>query len=77
MQPSPVAVAPYTYSVNGSSFTSTTNYTNLAAGTYTIVVRDVNGCEFSGNAIIADPATPQAPIIGTITQPTCADATGR
>jgi gliding motility-associated-like protein len=68
--------SPYTYSINGSSFTSTANYTNLAAGTYIIVVRDVNGCEFSSNATIADPATPKAPIIGSVTQPTCADATG-
>ena len=69
-------ISPYTYSINGSAFTSTTNYTNLAAGTYIIVVRDANGCEYSSNATIADPATPGAPIIGSVTQPTCADATG-
>ncbi len=68
--------SPFTYSVNGSAFTSTTNYTNLAAGTYIIVVRDASGCEYSSNATIADPATPGAPIIGPVTQPTCADATG-
>ena len=34
-------VAPYTYSVNGSAFTATTSYLNMAAGTYAVEVRDV------------------------------------
>ena len=44
--------APYTYSVNGSPFTATTSYTDLAAGSYTVIVRDNNGCEFSTTAAI-------------------------
>jgi hypothetical protein len=35
----------YTYSVNASAFTGTTSYTGLAAGTYTVIVRDANGCQ--------------------------------
>ncbi len=36
-------VAPYTYSFNGSAFTATLVYNNLAAGNYTISVKDANG----------------------------------
>ncbi len=42
-------VGPYTYSVNGSAFTATTVYNNLAAGNYTIAVTDANGCIFQCN----------------------------
>jgi hypothetical protein len=34
----------YTYSINGAAFTSTATFTSLQAGTYTIQVRDANGC---------------------------------
>ena len=43
-------VAPFTYSVDASPFTSTTSYTNLAAGPHSIDVRDANGCVFSTTA---------------------------
>lgn len=36
---------PYTYSINGGSFSSNSVFSNLATGTYTIVARDINGCE--------------------------------
>jgi gliding motility-associated-like protein len=37
--------APYAYSINGGAFTSNGGlFTGLAAGTYTIVARDANGC---------------------------------
>ena len=51
-------VAPYTYSVNGSAFTSTTSYTGLAAGTYPVVVRDANGCIFSTTGSITTTPSP-------------------
>ena len=40
-------VAPYLYSFNGSAFTATTVYNNLAAGTYSLKVQDANGCVFN------------------------------
>jgi gliding motility-associated-like protein len=40
-------LAPYQYSINNSSFTTNTSYTNLAPGNYTITVQDKNGCQFS------------------------------
>ena len=39
--------APYTYSVDGSAFTATLVYNNLAAGSHTIEVTDANGCVFA------------------------------
>lgn len=39
--------SPYQYSVDGSGFTFNTNYSNLAAGSHTITVKDAFGCEYS------------------------------
>jgi hypothetical protein len=35
---------PYTYSINGTNYYSGTLFTNLAPGTYTCYIKDVNGC---------------------------------
>ena len=68
--------APFTYSFNGSAYTSTTFYNNLAAGTYTISVNDADGCVFNApNVIIAQTPTPSAPTT-TQVDPTCTVATG-
>ena len=51
----------------------------LASGTYTFTVTNTTGCVSSATAnvvINAQPVTPTAPIVGTITQPTCAISTG-
>ncbi|MEI2748943.1 MAG: SdrD B-like domain-containing protein [Ferruginibacter sp.] len=59
--------------------TATTTISGLAAGTYTYTVTNAVGC-VSGSTtnivISAQPATPAKPVIGTITQPTCAVPTG-
>ena len=39
--------APYGYSINSGSFGSSSNFTGLASGTYTITVSDKFGCMFS------------------------------
>ena len=36
--------APYTYSIDGFSFGSTSTFNNLANGNYTLTVKDANGC---------------------------------
>ncbi|MBL7896990.1 MAG: T9SS type A sorting domain-containing protein, partial [Crocinitomicaceae bacterium] len=36
--------APYTYSINGTTFAGSATFTNLAAGSYTAYVEDANGC---------------------------------
>ena len=40
-------LAPYQYSINTSSFTTNTTFTNLSPGNYTIIIQDKNGCQFS------------------------------
>jgi len=60
------------------SGTSTT-ITGLAPGTYTFTVTNAVGCTSpaSSNVVInAQPDTPPAPVVGVITQPTCALPTG-
>ncbi|MEP7377332.1 MAG: gliding motility-associated C-terminal domain-containing protein, partial [Chitinophagaceae bacterium] len=68
-------VAPYTYSVDGSAFTATTLYNNLAAGTHTIDVKDANGCVFATTAAVNNTTGPTA-IVTTHTDATCATANG-
>ena len=71
-----------TWTINPGSISGTgssTTLSGLAAGTYNYTVTNAAGCTSpaSANVVInAQPATPTAPIVGTITQPTCAVATG-
>lgn len=37
--------SPYLYSINGGDFVSTSVFSNLTTGTYTLTVKDANGCE--------------------------------
>ena len=50
--------APYMVNFNGGGFEAQTSpkaYTGLAAGTYSWVVKDANGCEQSGSETISEP----------------------
>lgn len=38
---------PYTYSLNGSAFTANSNFNQLGAGNYTLVIRNNNGCDYT------------------------------
>jgi gliding motility-associated-like protein len=67
--------APYSYSLNGATFSSITNFTNLSAGNYTITVKDVNGCEFvAPTTTLTNPNAPTN-IVYTSTNAKC-DGTG-
>lgn len=75
----------WTVTISPGATTSTgtgtaTTITGLTAGTtYTFTVTNASGCTSaaSANAVInAAPAVPTAPIVGTITQPTCSVSTG-
>ncbi len=60
---------------------SGTTYTvaGLPAGTHTFTVTNLNGCTSAASApvvISIPPAVPTAPVMGTVTQPTCAVTTG-
>jgi gliding motility-associated-like protein len=66
-------VAPYTYQVDGGGYTATLVYSNLAAGSHTIDVKDANGCIFSTTATIATSGAPTLTI--TDPSPVCAPST--
>jgi len=58
---------------------STTTVSGLTAGTYSFVVTNAEGCSSTSSAdavVTAPPAAPAAPVVGIITQPTCAISTG-
>ena len=59
--------------------TASTIISGLATGTYNYTVTNSSGCTSAASAnvvIDAQPAAPAALVVGTITQPTCATATG-
>lgn len=59
--------------------TSTTTITGLAPGTHSFTVTNAAGCTSGSSATITinpQPATPAAPLTGTVTQPTCVVSTG-
>jgi hypothetical protein len=48
--------APYTYSINGGAFVSSNVFSSLAAGVYTITVKDANGCMGTLSAVTVNAA---------------------
>jgi subtilisin-like proprotein convertase family protein len=61
---------PYEYSFNNSTFSSNPQFTNLLAGNYVAIVRDVNGCSASINNISIT-TTPQVTMNAIPTDATC------
>lgn len=47
--------APYTYAIDGASFGSSNKFADLTAGTYTITVKDNQGCTITATAAVAEP----------------------
>ena len=60
--------APYTYTWTTGQLVN--SLTALCAGTYTVTIADVNGCNVTANATLVDPAPLIAPLI-TSTNPIC------
>ncbi|MBK8444978.1 MAG: T9SS type A sorting domain-containing protein [Sphingobacteriales bacterium] len=46
----------YEYSLDGGTFQSSNSFANISAGTYTVEVRDVNGCLATDDIIITEPS---------------------
>jgi hypothetical protein len=46
----------YTYSINGTSYQSSNQFTNIGAGTYTIYAKDANGCLGQTTLTITQPS---------------------
>lgn len=73
---SPVGGTPtYSYGINGGAFSATSPTTGLAPGTYSVTVKDANGCVFTKTTSIVNIPGPTA-ILGTASPATCAGATG-
>lgn len=66
--------APLTYSINGNTFQAGNVFSNLVPGTYTVTVRDANGCIKTASAVIANSAGPTVSAIATAA--TCNNANG-
>ncbi len=49
---------PFTFSFNNGPYNSTSSYSNLAAGVYTVTIMDANGCTVPYGTTITQPATP-------------------
>jgi len=50
--------APYQYNFNSLGFETTFNYSDLSAGNYSLIVKDVNGCEFFTTVVITNLSGP-------------------
>ena len=68
--------APYTYSVDGSAFTGTLVYNNLAAGNHTVAVKDANGCVFTAPPATINSTGGATAVVVTTTDATCGNANG-
>jgi gliding motility-associated-like protein len=66
--------APYSFSINGGAYSSTASYTNLAAGNYSISVKDNNGCVYTTSSAVNNAAGPV--FTSTQTPSTCGSADG-
>ncbi|MBS1734585.1 MAG: T9SS type A sorting domain-containing protein, partial [Bacteroidetes bacterium] len=51
-------VAPFTYSLDGTTYQAGSTFTNLAAGTYTIYVKDLGGCVSTKPNVVVSGASP-------------------
>lgn len=67
--------APYGYSFNGGSFTSAVTFPNLAAGTYPLVVEDVNGCTYTTSVSVTSASGPAA-VATNVLNDACAQGIG-
>jgi len=71
------AGAGITYSIDGVNYQSSATFSNVIAGSYSITAKSASGCisSVTSATVNPQPSTPTAPIV-TVTQPTCAVATG-
>ena len=62
--------APLTYSINGTTFVSSNTFNGLSAGTYTVTVKDANGCQQTFNTTITEPAPLSLTCVPTVSNGT-------
>jgi hypothetical protein len=67
-------VGGYSYSLDNQDYQTTGNFSELTAGTYTVYVRDENGCVYSTNVTISQPTAVTATV--STTNSTCGNSNG-
>jgi len=67
--------SPYQYSINGINYQVSNVFTALASGTYTVYVKDFNGCITTKNILVQSPNVPQS-LTATITNASCGNSNG-
>ncbi|MES2565731.1 MAG: gliding motility-associated C-terminal domain-containing protein [Bacteroidota bacterium] len=65
----------YSYAINGGAFSATSPTTGLAPATYSVTIKDANGCVFTKTTSIIDILGPTA-IAGASSPASCAGPTG-
>tara|TARA_R110002050_G_scaffold300619_1_gene470942 strand:+ start:15992 stop:32578 length:16587 start_codon:yes stop_codon:yes gene_type:complete len=63
--------SPYSYSINGVAFQPGLTFSGLTSGTYTVTIRDANGCTFNTNAITIPPLNPPTDLTFSSSALTC------
>lgn len=66
---------PYQYNFNTLGLGTTSSFSNLAPGTYPVIVQDNNGCTLAANAVVASTSGPTA-VASTITPASCGQNNG-
>ena len=61
----------FTYNKNGGAYQSSNVFTGLASGTYTIGVKDANGCTNSKSVVVGEAAGPNFVAVRTIIRNNC------
>ena len=69
-------VGPYQYNFNGAGLSANLTYNNLAAGNYTLVVQDANGCTFNAPDVVIGSGTGPSAIAVTPVDATCGNNNG-
>src|SRR5437870_1048275 len=67
--------SPYTYAIDGATFGNSGTFNNLAAGPYTVTVKDSKGCTTTQPVTITQPASALT-ASALATNPSCSSGTG-
>ena len=66
----------YTYSIDGTTFQTTTSFTNLNPGNYTLTTKNLSGCSNTNSITIKTPPSPPSKPFAIVKQPNCDSVTG-